>query len=234
MDVTLVGRTVSGRRLIGESVVGGSLERLRSLTLAPPDAPAHPDAVTAINEADMIVLGPGSLFTSIAPNLLVAEIASSVARAGALKIYICNVAGQPGETAGFSAMDHLDVIRRYAGPSSVDVVICNDNIPNSDESAGSPESVGSARSNGSAESGGPVLIPPMETWDDDAVTFFADVIDESSPTRHDSAKLAQTIGEAYQKHRGKRRRLPRARRVLEGPPVVAFGSPAESNPRVRR
>ena len=240
MDVTLVGRTVSGRRLIGESVVGGSLERLRSLTLAPPDAPAHPDAVTAINEADMIVLGPGSLFTSIAPNLLVAEIASSVARAGALKIYICNVAGQPGETAGFSAMDHLDVIRRYAGPSSVDVVICNDNIPHSDESAGSPESVGSARSNrspgsnGSAESAGPVLIPPMETWDDDAVTFFADVIDESSPTRHDSAKLAQTIGEAYQKHRGKRRRLPRARRVLEGPPVVAFGSLAESNPRARR
>ena len=122
----------------------------------------------------------------------------------------------------------------------MDVVICNDNIPHSDESAGSagsPESVGSvgsARSNGSAESGEPVLIPPMETWDDDAVTFFADVIDESSPTRHDSAKLAQTICEAYQKHRGKRRRLPRARRVLEGPPVVAFGSPAESNPRVRR
>jgi uncharacterized cofD-like protein len=216
MDVTLVGRTVSGRRLIGESVVGGSLERLRSLTLAPPDAPAHPDAVTAINEADMIVLGPGSLFTSIVPNLLVKDIAAAVARAGALKMYVCNVASQPGETVGFSAMDHLDIIRHYAGPSSVDVVICNDNLPHQEGTDG----LG--------------IIPPGESWDDDSVHVLGDVIDEGSPSRHDSAKLARTIGEAYQKHRGKRRGLPLVRRVPQASPVAAVSNHAGTSSRPRR
>ena len=216
MDVTLVGETVSGRPLIGESLVGGSSERLGSLVLAPADARAHPGALTAINEADMIVLGPGSLFTSIVPNLLVKDIAAAVARAGALKMYVCNVASQPGETVGFSAMDHLDIIRHYAGPSSVDVVICNDNIPHHEGTDG----LG--------------IISPGESWDDDSVHVLADVIDEGSPTRHDSAKLARTIGEAYQKHRGKRRGLPLVRRVPEASPVAAVGNPAGTNSRPRR
>jgi uncharacterized cofD-like protein len=216
MDVTLVGETVSGRSLIGESLVGGSSERLGSLVLAPADARAHPGALTAINEADMIVLGPGSLFTSIVPNLLVKDIAAAVARAGALKMYVCNVASQPGETVGFSAMDHLDIIRHYAGPSSVDVVICNDNLPHQEGTDG----LG--------------IIPPGESWDDDSVHVLGDVIDEGSPSRHDSAKLARTIGEAYQKHRGKRRGLPLVRRVPQASPVAAVSNHAGTSSRPRR
>jgi uncharacterized cofD-like protein len=216
MDVTLVGETVSGRSLIGESLVGGSSERLGSLVLAPADARAHPGALTAINEADMIVLGPGSLFTSIVPNLLVKDIAAAVAGASALKMYVCNVASQPGETVGFSAMDHLDIIRHYAGPSSVDVVICNDNLPHQEGTDG----LG--------------IIPPGESWDDDSVHVLGDVIDEGSPSRHDSAKLARTIGEAYQKHRGKRRGLPLVRRVPQASPVAAVSNHAGTSSRPRR
>ena len=196
-DVTLVGRTVSGQRLIGESRVGSSTERLRSLVLVPPDPPAHSDAIKAIEEADMLILGPGSLFTSIVPNLLVREVANAVARTSALKMYVCNVAGEPGETEGYSIVDHLNVIRHYAGDSSVDVVIANDNLSQLD-------------GQGQFE-----LIPPRESWEDKAAYVPADVIDENSPSRHDSAKLALAISDAYRNNRGKRRRLPRLRRDLD-------------------
>ena len=198
-DVTLVGRTVSGQRLIGESRVGRSSERLRSLVLVPPDPPAHPEAVQAINDADLIILGPGSLFTSIVPNLLVGEIARAVGNSKGLRMYVCNVSGEPGETIGYSVMDHLNVVRHYAGSASVDVVIANDKLLPSEQTEGLD------------------LIFHKAGWDDPTAYVASDVIDESSPSRHDSAKLAQAIGEAYQRHRGKRRRMPRLRRNLNSP-----------------
>ena len=198
-DITLVGNTVSGQQLIGESRVGRSSERLRSLVLLPPDAAAHPDAVKAIYEADLIILGPGSLFTSVVPNLLVREIAAALGRASALKMYICNVAGEPGETIGYSILDHLNVVRHYSGDASVDVVIANDNLLPPDQQNGLD------------------LILPKSAWEDHAIYLPADVIDESVPSRHDEAKLASTIIEAYQKHRGKRRRLPRLWHNLDRP-----------------
>lgn len=201
-DVTLVGRTVSGQRLIGETKVGSSTERLRSLVLVPPDPPAHQDAIKAIEEADLLILGPGSLFTSIVPNLLVRDVANAVARASALKMYVCNVAGEPGETEGYSIVDHLNVIRHYAGDSSVDVVIANNNISQAD---GQDQFE---------------LIQPKASWEDKATYVAADVIDESSRSRHDPVKLALAISEAYRKHRGKRRRLPRLRRNLNLTPLT--------------
>jgi uncharacterized cofD-like protein len=205
-DVTLVGSTVSGRRLIGESRIGTSEERLQSLALMPSDAPGHPDAVKAIKEAHLIVLGPGSLFTSIVPNLLVREISAAIADSSALKMYICNVAGEPGATVGYSIMDHLNVVRHYAGEAGVNVVIANSNVAHSDGSDGLN------------------IIPPKAAWDDDTIYVSADVINEESPSRHDSAKLASAISEAYQRHRGKRRRLPRLRRSLQQSYLAAGGS----------
>ena len=96
-NVTLVGRTISGQRLVGETEVGTSNEHLRLVSLAPSDAPPHPEAIEAIAEADLLILGPGSLFTSVIPNLLVSGIASAVGSTGALKMLVCNVASQPGE-----------------------------------------------------------------------------------------------------------------------------------------
>ncbi len=205
-DVTLVGSTVSGRQLIGESRIGTSEERLRSLALTPSDAPGHPDAVKAIEEADLIILGPGSLFTSIAPNLLVRDISGAISKSGALKMYICNVAGEYGATAGYSVADHLNVVRYYTG-QAVNVVIANSNLALSRD-----------------KSDGLELVPPQANWDDDAVYVSADVIDEERPTRHDPARLASAISEAYQRHRGKRRGVPRLRRYLQQPSPAANGS----------
>ena len=210
-DVTLIGSTVSGRRLIGESRVGTSAERLRSLALMPSDAPGHPDAIKAIEEAHLIILGPGSLFTSIVPNLLVREISTAIADSNALKMYICNVAGEPGATVGYSIMDHLNVVRHYAGEAAVNVVIANSKIAEPDGSDGLN------------------LIPPKAAWDDDTIYVSADVIDEDRPSRHDSAKLASAVSEAYQRHRGKRRRLPRLRRSLQHSTLAAGRLEAQSH-----
>ena len=194
-EVTLIGSTVSGRQLIGESRVGTSPERLRSLALIPSNAPGHPVAIKAIHEADLIILGPGSLFTSIVPNLLVAEVSTAIAEATALKMYICNVAGEPGETIGYSIMDHLNVVRHYAGDAAVDIVVANSNLPQPD----GPDGLD--------------FVLPRASWEDRTIYISEDVIDEAKPSRHDSTKLASTISEAYQRHRGKRRRLPRLPRL---------------------
>lgn len=201
-NVTLVGSTMSGQRLVGESRVGSTTEHLRMVALYPQDAHAHPDAKRAIEEADLIILGPGSLFTSIVPNLLVREIATAVSNATALKMYVCNVAGEPGETAGFSLLDHLNVIRYYAGNFAVDIVIANNNLLQGklDDSIS--------------------LIPPEDAWRDPVACVLADVIDEDKPTRHDPGKLAVIITETYRKYRGKRRRLPLRWHSLPGPTHV--------------
>ena len=192
-NVTLVGRTVSGQRLIGESRVGTANEQLRQVALFPDDAPAHPDAKRAIEEADLIVLGPGSLFTSIVPNLLVRDIAHAISGAKGLKMYVCNVAVDPGETAGFSVFDHVNAIRYYAGDQAVHIVIANNRIIQTHPpTAGHPVE----------------LVTPEASWNDEAVCILADVIDEEKPTRHDPSKLAKVIAGAYRDHRGKRRRLP--------------------------
>lgn len=210
-NVTLVGSTVSGQRLVGESRVGAAGEHLRMVALFPPDAPAHPDAKRAIEEADLIILGPGSLFTSIVPNLLVREIAGAVANASGLKMYVCNVAGEAGETAGLSLLDHLNVIRYYAGTYSVDIVVANDNLLHGNI----PDTVS--------------LIDPGNTWQDEAVRVLADIIDENSPTHHEPGKLASTITQTYREHRGKRRRLPLLWHNVREPVQFNGGEPVGAN-----
>ena len=202
-DVTLVGSTVSGETLVGESRVGTATERLRSVRLLPTNAPAHPEAKKAIEEADLIILGPGSLFTSIVPNLLVEDLAASISNSGALKMYVCNVAQQPGESEGYSVLDHLNAVRHYAGESSVNLVIANGNLLR--DAPPHP-----AR-----------LVTPDADWGDHTIYVQADVIDESNPVHHDPAKLANVIATTYRKYRGVRRRLPRG---WHKPRAVSSGS----------
>ena len=198
VDVTLMATTASGQRLIGESRVGTAKDPLQSLDLMPADAAAHPEAKQAIEEADLIVLGPGSLFTSIVPNLLVPEISVAITNAAALKMYVCNVAGEPGQTIGFSVLDHLEVVRRYLGPSAIDLVLANDNFAY--QPAAAVDSHGAAVSLN--------LVEVAQPWRDTAVCVLGDVIDSENPTRHDPAKLATAVAETYRDYRGKRRRLP--------------------------
>ncbi len=112
-------------RVRGESKipeVGGEILRV---LLEPTSPKAYPRAIQAILSADMIVIGPGSLFTSIMPNLLVPEIEEAIRASQALKVYVCNVATQPGETDGYTAEDHVQALETHVGPGLFDVVVLN-------------------------------------------------------------------------------------------------------------
>ena len=199
-NVTLVGSTVSGETLIGETRVGNSSDRLRSLSLIPANPAAHPEAVRAIEDADLIVIGPGSLFTSIVPNLLISDISAALASSLAFKIYVCNVAEEPAQTEGYSVLDHSKVVQHYGGEGAMDAVLANNNLPQRPTPAG----LGFIRAN--------------KPWSDDVLLVEADVIDETddnSAARHDPVKLSNAIAEAYRKYRGRRRRLPRVRLNVE-------------------
>jgi uncharacterized cofD-like protein len=125
-DVRLRGAGASGRRYEGESAIGHAGERLTDLRLEPAAPPGFPPAVEAIRAADLVLLGPGSLYTSILPNLLIPAIRETVRASRAPRVLLLNLMTQPGETDGLTALDHLEAIERYAGRGLVDAVLCND------------------------------------------------------------------------------------------------------------
>src|SRR5262245_14578090 len=124
-DTRLRGRGVSGRLYEGESAIGTSGERLSAIEMVPPCAPAFPVAVDALLRADRILLGPGSLYTSILPNLLIPGIRAAVRESGAHVVLLLNLMTQPGETDELDGIAHLDAIEQHAGPGIVDSVLVN-------------------------------------------------------------------------------------------------------------
>lgn len=127
LDDCILGALLSdGREVLGETLVGTSTSRIDRVFLRPAGPKPLPEALRAISEADAIVLGPGSLYTSVMPNLLVDGMADAIASSKAVKIYVCNVMTEPGETQGYAAQDHLAAIFHHAGPNVVDWIIIND------------------------------------------------------------------------------------------------------------
>ena len=118
-----------GKRVIGEIQIVDYSKKTRSkiknIVLTPADPDAAPDALEAIDNADAIILGPGSLYTSIIPNLLVHDIPKAIQRAKAKVIYISNIMTQPGETVGFGVYDHIVELEHYLGKGVIDTVIIN-------------------------------------------------------------------------------------------------------------
>jgi uncharacterized cofD-like protein len=170
-------------RVTGESSItetGGTIERVY---LEPGDVRPYPEAIRAILDADLIVLGPGSLYTSIMPNLLVRDIVKAIRSSQALKLYVCNVATQHGETDGYSAADHVAAIQRCVGKGIMDVVLANDRQDVDLRAAGAPGGVGE-------------LVQPGEVQG--ARLVLADLIDVEHPWRHDSVKLARSVIDVYQ------------------------------------
>lgn len=170
------GQTI--RRVVGESAIPKSGQRILRVYLEPAGVRAYPAAVRAILQADLVVLGPGSLFTSILPNLLVAGIPEALHRTRAYTVYVCNLATQPGETDRFTAADHVDVLVRHLGEEWLDFVIANDNLRLPE---GSP--------------GNTILVepvwPPRRRGHMRLIT--ADLLDEKRPWQHDSEKLAAVL-----------------------------------------
>ncbi len=125
-NVQLVAEMAGGRKMVGESRITRSPDGIRTVRLKPRRCPPLPDTLQAIARADLITLGPGSLYTSVIPNLLVEGIPEAIASSPARKVYLCNMMGQPGETMGYSASEHVRAILEHAGAPVVDCVVLND------------------------------------------------------------------------------------------------------------
>lgn len=181
-DVSLP-HVVSQVRVEGESRIPEMPGRVRHVWLEPSTPPAFPDAIRAILSADLIVVGPGSLYTSIIPNLLVPDIAQAVRASRGLRIMICNVATQPGETDGFSCKDHLVAIEEHVGDDLFDIVVVNN------------------RQKGQLSTGSAwVKIDP--DLSERYAAYLADLADEERPWRHDSKKLGRILIDLLEERTG--------------------------------
>ncbi|MFC6083368.1 gluconeogenesis factor YvcK family protein [Sphaerisporangium aureirubrum] len=112
----------------GQVACAGTPGNVRSISLVPADPPACPEAVAAVRDADWVVLGPGSWFTSVLPHLMVPELAEALHRTAARRLVALNLAPQPGETDGFSAEKHLQVLHEHAPGLTVDVVLADPGV----------------------------------------------------------------------------------------------------------
>ncbi|WP_131848212.1 gluconeogenesis factor YvcK family protein [Baia soyae] len=128
-DVTLCAEMIDGTVVKGESQIPNIGKPIRRVYLEPSSPLPLDEAIEAILEADGVVIGPGSLYTSILPNLLVKDMATAIRKSPALKIYICNIMTQLGETDGFHASDHIRAIYDHVGESFFDVAILNNEVP---------------------------------------------------------------------------------------------------------
>ena len=124
-NVVLLAQHTDGSTTVGEDKIPKTHRPINRVLLEQAEPQATPDAVKAIQEAQLIVLGPGSLYTSILPNLLIKELTEAIASSGAIKAYVCNVMTQPGETDGYSASDHIKALISHSHPRVLDYCIVN-------------------------------------------------------------------------------------------------------------
>lgn len=170
-------------RIIGESKITQAGGVIKRVWLEPGNPSPYPPAIQAILSADLIIIGPGSLYTSVIPNLLVPELANALKVSNALKFYVCNVANQKGETDGYKVMDHIKAIERHLHNQHLDIIICNDDFDRK--------------------------LPPGIEWvvadielDEQYTVYRAQLVDDEFPWRHDSKKLAETILDLYYERTG--------------------------------
>jgi uncharacterized cofD-like protein len=187
-DVRLIADVVlphldSQVRVEGESRIPQSAGKVRRIWLEPDTPLAFPQAVQAILAADLIVIGPGSLYTSVIPNLLVPDIAAAIRSSRALKIFVCNVATERGETDGYTCKDHIRALEDHVGRGLFDLVVSNHTFQGE-----LPEGID--------------WVETEPDLDLEYPLYQANLIDESSPWRHDSAKLAQVLMDLYQERTG--------------------------------
>ncbi|GAB4457407.1 MAG: YvcK family protein [Anaerolineales bacterium] len=170
-------------RVEGESRIPQMRGRVQRVWLEPNDASAYPPVIRALLNADMIVVGPGSLYTSLLPNLLVHDLLGAIRASRAIKVYVSNIATQKGETDLFSCHDHVRVLEEHVGERLFDVVLCNDNYSGQllDDSQ---------------------WVQVDEKSLADGRVRCADLADAAYPWRHDSKKLAETLMTILAEHTG--------------------------------
>jgi uncharacterized cofD-like protein len=181
-DVRLKARLRDGRILAGESDITKTSVPIRRLQIVPGRCRPLPETLAAIEEADLITMGPGSLYTSLIPNLLVRGIPEQIMRSKALKIYIANLMTQPGETRRYTAADHVRALNEHAGGILFDRVLLN------------TQPISPAmRRRYLVQDAEPVVIDLHEIRALGVVPLCADLLDEHRVARHNSPRLAQLL-----------------------------------------
>ena len=175
-SVGLIAEMENDQIVRGESTISGNGNRIRKISIDPPDAVAYAPAIEAIRQADLIVLGPGSLYTSVLPNLLVGGIRDAIVAASAPTVYVCNVATQPGETDGYDAGEHVRTLQRHVGDDIVQYMMVNQRVDSHFPDEWPNRVVGLE--------GLPVK---------GVTTVMADVVNPKYPLRHDPEKLSQAL-----------------------------------------
>ncbi len=183
-DVRLVAELENGEMIYGETNIGKMGNLIRRLRLEPEQCHPLPETIDAIYEADIITIGPGSLFTSLLPPILVKGVTEAIASSCAVKVFICNLMTQPGETDGYSARQHLETIKEYAPEIDFDYLIVN-NRPISERQATRYLSEG-AEQIGVHGSISPETIAGVEI-------ISGNLLDDSEMVRHQPEKLAQVV-----------------------------------------
>lgn len=129
-DMKLAAELEDGSIVRGESSIPETGKKIKRLFTEPANCKALPDVLQAIKEADLIILGPGSLYTSVIPNLLIKEISEAISKSQARKIYVCNIMTQPGETTDYTVSQHIQAILEHAGcPNVIEAVLVNNSLP---------------------------------------------------------------------------------------------------------
>ncbi len=199
VPLNLAATLESGRRLHGPASIGTADEPIATVSIEPPDVRANPEAIERILEADLVVVGPGSLYSSVLPNLLISDIRDAVAAASGIRAYVCNVATQPGETGFYSAAQHLEALIEHVGDGLFDYVLLNDN-----HDARRPE----------GWLGQPVQVDVRRLESFEVTIVEEDLVDVSNAHHHDPAKLAAALMRIQQEDRAER---PRQRRSVSRP-----------------
>ena len=179
-DVIISAKLANGRTIWGQSQISiaGHRSPIREVQLHPESAQANPDAVRAIEKADVILIGPGSLYSSIIPNFLLDDITNAIAKSKAKKIYICNVSTERGETENYSVDDHIKKLLEHSSPKLIDTTLVNSKIvlKSSGKRLGEVQNITTDKK----EIAGAKIV-------------LADLIDDAAPLYHNSSKLIKAL-----------------------------------------
>ncbi|GBF86561.1 gluconeogenesis factor [Aphanothece sacrum FPU3] len=190
-DMRLWAELSDGRLIEGESNITSAKGQILHMGCTPADPPAVPAAIRAIEEAEYIIIGPGSLYTSVIPNLLVPDIREALGKVDVPRIYVCNIMTQPGETEGYTVADHIEAIDRICGKRLFDAVLVQRNPP-------SPYALKSY----AEENCHPVFLNREDVANLGCRVVLANVMDENPTTgrvRHDPQRLAKVLLRWYHK-----------------------------------
>jgi uncharacterized cofD-like protein len=181
-----VATLANGKRVNGETRISRSKIPIRKISLNPRRVRPLPAAIEAIQQADLIFMGPGSLYTSVIPNLLIPEIAHAVARSKAPRVYIANLMTQPGETTHYALSDHLRAIKLHVPGTVIDAVVAN-------RQTVSPEVVHRYRAQGAEQ----VFVDRDNVLKMKVHLITGNIVEEHGVLRHNSTKLARLLADEF-------------------------------------